>query len=155
MEHDRKKQIIGGIVLLIAVALLVVAVKAFSGDNPQTANNSPAGSNSSQNSANSNIQYKDGTYNATGNYVSPGGTQSIKVILDVKNNTIEDATVESLTTNRDSKEFQSKFISGFKPFVVGKDPDEVQISHVSGSSLTSEGFKNALEQIKEQAREDS
>lgn len=156
MEPNRRKQIAGGIVLLVAVALLVVAVKAFSGDgSPQTTNDPADPGTSTSANAEKSQPYKDGTYSATGNYVSPGGTQTVKVTLDLKNNTIENAAVESLSTNRDSREFQSKFISGFKPFVVGKDPDDIQISHVSGSSLTSEGFKNALEKIKEQARQGS
>jgi hypothetical protein len=36
--------------------------------------------------------------------------------------------------------------------VVGKSVDEVSLSRVAGSSLTSLGFNNALTQIKEDAK---
>ncbi len=96
--------------------------------------------------------YKDGTYSATGNYISPGGEESIKVTVTLKNDVISDANVVSLATRPESKNFQSKFISGYKALVIGKDIATVELTKVSGSSLTPGGFNDALSKIKVEAR---
>lgn len=152
MQQNKTKQIIAKTVALIAISLLVVGVKVFiKPQASESAQSTPLNGSSNSSSTKKNA-YKDGNYTATGSYISPAGTQSIKVNLLLKNGVVSDATVESQAVGPDSREFQAKFISGFKKFVVGHDADDIQISHVSGSSLTSEGFKDALEQIKNQAR---
>ncbi|MHD0330680.1 hypothetical protein ACY18M_17150, partial [Proteus mirabilis] len=52
----------------------------------------------------------------------------------------------------ESREYQAKFASGFKTLVVGKKIDEVSLSRVAGSSLTSGGFNAALADIESQAK---
>ena len=96
--------------------------------------------------------YKDGTYSATGNYVSPGGAESIRVTLTLKDDVIVDITTVSNAFRPESKIYQGKFISGYKTLVVGKKIDEVELTKVSGSSLTPKGFRDALAQIKTQAK---
>ncbi len=96
--------------------------------------------------------YKDGTYTATGSYVSPGGPDQVGVTLTLKNDLITDITVTPMPGDRESAQYQNKFISGYKPLVVGKDIATVSLSKVSGSSLTSRGFNAALAQIKTQAK---
>ncbi|MES2630509.1 MAG: hypothetical protein V4611_00965 [Patescibacteria group bacterium] len=96
--------------------------------------------------------YKDGTYTETGSYFSPGGNESIEVSVTIANDVITDATVTSKAKNAESKEHQADFISGYKSLVVGKDIDEVTLSRVAGSSLTSNGFNSALELIKADAQ---
>ena len=98
------------------------------------------------------INYKDGTYTEKGRYASPGGAESIDVTVTIVNDTITSAPVTGNATSRDAKEYQGAFISGYKSFVVGKDVDQVSLSRVAGSSLTSNGFNNALELIKADAR---
>lgn len=44
------------------------------------------------------------------------------------------------------------FKSGVSSLTVGKDIDDVKLSRVSGSSLTSTGFNSALDTIKTEAR---
>ena len=95
--------------------------------------------------------YKDGSYSVTGNYISPGGPEEINVTVTLKNDVITDATVISQATRLNSVKFQGMFVSGFKTFVVGKKIDDVQLSKVSGSSLTPSGFNDALAKIKSQA----
>ena len=113
----------------------------------QTANNSVSATPVVVNS-----KYKDGTYSAEGSYQSPGGTETIKVTVVLKNDIITDATVVSILAEREqSHEFQGMFISNFKQYVIGKNIDQVHLSKVSGSSLTSGGFNAALTQIKSQA----
>jgi uncharacterized protein with FMN-binding domain len=96
--------------------------------------------------------YKDGTYTATGNYVSPGGPEEIKVTITLKADVIVAAEVVPMATNPKSVFMQGQFVSGYKALVVGKKIDEVQLGVVSGSSLTPKGFMEALAEIKVQAK---
>ena len=51
----------------------------------------------------------------------------------------------------ESEEYQGRFIGGISDEVVGRSIDEIQVSRVAGSSLTSGGFNEAIEQIKADA----
>ncbi|MEZ5189462.1 MAG: hypothetical protein R2717_00275 [Schumannella sp.] len=60
-------------------------------------------------------------------------------------------TVTPHATDATAKGMQSAFAGGIAPRVVGQDIDTLEITRVAGSSLTSGGFKIAIEAIKEQA----
>jgi uncharacterized protein with FMN-binding domain len=96
--------------------------------------------------------YKDGTYNATGSYLSPNGRESIKLIVTIKDGIITDTSVENNGTDRETQQYQSQFANNYKTLVVGKKIGDVSLSRVAGSSLTSNGFNNALDQIKTDAK---
>ncbi len=96
--------------------------------------------------------YEDGTYTSEGLYISPVGEKRIKVVIELKSNTIADVIVANEADDDISKKFQDMFISGYKEMVVGKNINDLQLTKVSGSSLTPIGFNNALEKIKEQAK---
>lgn len=96
--------------------------------------------------------YPSGTYEATGHYVSPGGPREVNVSVVLENGTITDATFVGLATDPTSMRFQGEFADNYKPMVIGKNIDEVSLTKVAGSSLTSKGFNDALNQIKEQAQ---
>lgn len=96
--------------------------------------------------------YKDGTYSVTAAYRVPEeAPQSIGVELTLKNDVIVDVTVTAKATDNTSMMYQNTFIAGYKTFVVGKNIADVQLSKVSGSSLTPKGFNDALNAIKTQA----
>ena len=95
--------------------------------------------------------YNNGTYEATGSYNSPGGRESIKLALTIADGKVSDSTVTSEAKNPTAKSYQADFISGYKTQVVGKSVDEIQLDSVAGSSLTPDGFEDALEQIKQDA----
>ncbi len=97
-------------------------------------------------------KYKDGTYSATGNYVSPNGPESVNVTLIIKNDIITSATFKGNGTNPTTMKMQALFSAGFSGYVVGKKLDEVSLTTVNGSSLTPKGFTDALSKIKLQAR---
>lgn len=99
--------------------------------------------------------YANGTYNADGNYVSPGGPRDVGVVVVLDNGVITDATFEGRATDAPSIRFQKEFADNYKSMVVGKNIDEVELTKVSGSSLTPKGFIDALEQIKTQAQSQS
>ena len=96
--------------------------------------------------------YKNGTYSAMGSYMTPEGQVAINVSVTITDDIITDANVTSASGDRTSVRYQNKFISGYKQYVVGKNIADVQLSKVSGSSLTPDGFNNALSQIKSQAK---
>lgn len=96
--------------------------------------------------------YTDGTYQATGSYMTPEGTQSILVSLVVANDIVTQATVTSQATGGTSKMWQAKFISGVQAQVVGKKLASLHLTKVSGSSLTPIGFNSAVSDIQNQAK---
>lgn len=67
--------------------------------------------------------------------------------VTLKDDVIVDATVVGQATKRESIEWQKKFISGFKPLVVGKKLSDVSLTKVSGSSLTPKGWNDAVAKI--------
>lgn len=96
-------------------------------------------------------KYKDGTYTASSSYAVPEGSEQITVTLTITNDIVVDATVVNDASRGDSRKYQSRFQSGYKAQVVGKNIDDIQLSRVSGSSLTPRGFNAALTKIKTQA----
>ncbi len=92
--------------------------------------------------------YRDGMYDAIGNYVSPGGDESIKVVITIKDNIISEAEVTPEATRPMSVKFQGKFVEGYKKKVVGKNINKIKLNKVSGSSLTPKGFNDAIQKIK-------
>jgi len=103
----------------------------------------PAGSSASG--------YKDGTYSADGNYRSPNGTETVGVQLTLANGTVSAVEITQHPSNPNTRKFQGEFASGIADQVVGKSLDEIKVSKVAGSSLTSGGFNQAVEAIKAQA----
>ncbi|HEV7848676.1 MAG TPA: FMN-binding protein [Mycetocola sp.] len=95
--------------------------------------------------------YKDGQYTAEGSYLSPGGPESVTVTLTVKDNTVTDLQVTGSGGTPNAKKYQGEFIENIDEIVVGKNIDELDVSRVAGSSLTSGGFNQALEQIRDDA----
>ncbi len=95
--------------------------------------------------------YADGTYTADGSYQAPSGTESITVELTLADDTITDITVTPHASDPTAKGMQANFAGGIADQVVGQDIDQLNVTRVSGSSLTSGGFKIAIAAIKEDA----
>ena len=96
--------------------------------------------------------YADGSYSSSGSYQSPAGSESISVTLVVKDDKVFSLSVASNAVNATGKIYQGKFISGINSLVVGKSIEELgSFSQVNGSSLTPNGFNQALNSIKSQA----
>ncbi|MDR6506530.1 FMN-binding protein [Arthrobacter oryzae] len=96
--------------------------------------------------------YKDGTYSADGNYVSPNGTETVGVELTLAGGTVSDVNITQHPSNPNTRKFQGEFAGGIKAQIVGKKLDELNVSKVAGSSLTSGGFNEAVEKIKSEAQ---
>lgn len=95
--------------------------------------------------------YNDGMYTATGNYFSPGGAEHIGISLTLKNGVIVETEIELMAERPISVNMQQIFADNYRPMVVGKHIDEIELTHVSGSSLTPKGFNDAVKKIKNQA----
>lgn len=96
--------------------------------------------------------YKDGQYEATGQYATPESVETVDVILTIAGDTVTAVEVTGDPQAAESRRYQSEFIGGIKDEVVGKKLDEISVSKVAGSSLTSGGFNKAVDAIKTEAK---
>lgn len=89
-----------------------------------------------------------GTYEATGGYTSPGGEQEVGVEVTIDaDGTITDVVVTPEATDSTSDRYQTQFAGGIADEIVGENIDDLDVSVVAGSSLTSGGFNAAIEDI--------
>ncbi|BCW46098.1 hypothetical protein [Arthrobacter sp. StoSoilB5] len=131
------------------------ATQAPSTQSPATQNGGQASTGSPSSSAsagNGSSTYKDGTYSADGTYTSPNGQETVGVELTLAGDKVSAVNITVHPSNPNTKKFQGEFASGIAAQIVGKDIDELNVSKVAGSSLTSGGFNEAVEQIKSQAK---
>lgn len=161
MESNSPNKAFIGVVVVVLIAVAAAAAIALSNSTQQKSANesasvSPSVSVSPSSSAlaetSQSSDFKDGTYTADGSYQTPGGRESIGVTVTLTNGVVTSASVEQKGERGESKEYQAKFASGFASQVVGKKIDEVSLSRVAGSSLTSNGFNNAIATIENQAK---
>ncbi len=96
--------------------------------------------------------YKNGTYSADGSYSTPESVEKISVTVTLANDVITKVEVKGTPTKRESQQYQGQFIGGISSEVVGKKIDEISVSRVAGSSLTSGGFNKAIDEIKVEAK---
>ncbi len=96
-------------------------------------------------------KYADGTYTVTASYDSPAGMESLGVSVTVSGDIVTAAVVTSMAKDKKSSQFQDAFIAGYKVLAIGKNIADIQLSKVSGASLTTKGFNEALSVIKTQA----
>lgn len=158
MQTDKSKKLVAFLAVMLVVVAIVGTITvskkqkdetAASGltDSTSTSANTPASTTSTDTAT-----YKDGTYTAEGSYDTPGGNESITITVTLQNGLVTSTSVSSTPTDRDAKEYQDAFKSAYKGQVVGKAVKSLRLSRVAGSSLTSIGFNNALDQIKNQAQ---
>lgn len=95
--------------------------------------------------------YKDGTYSADGSYQTPESVEKVNVKVTLAGDVITAVEVTGDPQKAESRRYQGEFIGGITDVVVGKDIDAISVSRVAGSSLTSEGFNQAVEKIKAEA----
>jgi len=137
-----------GSALLGVAGLLVLAGCSGTGDaqTPSTGDD-----NTSSDSTATSGEYKDGTYQADGSYQTPETVETISVSLTIADGVVESVEVTGDPKARETEQYQGQFIDGISDEVVGKSLDEIEVSRVAGSSLTSGGFNEAVASIKEQA----
>lgn len=119
---------------------------AASGSVPTTAPSASAASGSAASHA-----YRDGTYSADGHYTSPNGPETVGVTLTLKSGIVTDVQITEHPTSANTRLFQKHFAAGIKDVVVGKKLDDLNVGVVAGSSLTGQGFNDAVSVIKGEA----
>lgn len=164
MKQGQKQpnKVLLGIIVVVVLAAITATVVMLSqqqdtgapANTAESSRNTQESSNRSTSEASeaSDGSYKDGSYEAAGSYRTPGGNEEITVKVTLKNSVIATVDLERDPTTREAEEYQGKFVSGYKELVVGKKIDEVELTRVAGSSLTPNGFNQALETIKNDAR---
>jgi uncharacterized protein with FMN-binding domain len=148
------KKLQASIALIILTAVLVGSEVTFHDKSATvaTTNSKTAGvTTPTKTTTSSTTTYKDGSYTARGSYDSPGGTESLTVRLTLTGDKVSAAKVQAGANDPTALSYQMSFINGYKRFVVGKDITSIRLTNVSGSSLTSQGFNEALKNIERQA----
>ena len=138
-----------GIVTLAGCAGTAEAEPATTAATPKATQSDSASATASAGASGS--AYTDGTYTADGSYQTPESVETINVTVTLQDDVITAVSVSGNPQKRESEEYQSKFIGGISSEVVGKSIDEISVSRVAGSSLTSGGFNQAIETIKAEA----
>ena len=95
--------------------------------------------------------YADGTYTADGAYTTPETVETISVTVTLEDDVITAVEVTGDPQTRESEQYQGEFIGGISDVVVGRSIDEISVSRVAGSSLTSNGFNEAIDSITSEA----
>ena len=96
-------------------------------------------------------EYTDGTYTAEGSYQTPETVETISVTLTLADGVVTEVEVTGDPQAPETEQFQGQFIDGIGEEVVGVAIDDIEVSRVAGSSLTSGGFNSAVADIREQA----
>lgn len=97
--------------------------------------------------------YRDGVYQANGTYESPNGSENIIVVIELENDVVTGVEITTNPNNPTTANFQSLFAGGIGDLIIGQDIDDLDVTVVAGSSLTSNGFRAALDAIKADAIE--
>lgn len=135
----------------ISAASTVLLLTAACGGDTTNAGSGDASSESSAADTGTDAEaYTDGTYEAEGSYANPGGQSSVDVTMTVEDNAVTKVEVAPGASGT-SLSYQKQFIAGIDTEVVGKSLNDIEVTKVSGSSLTSGGFNKALAQIKSEA----
>ncbi|MFF2086917.1 calcium-binding protein [Nocardia sp. NPDC058176] len=139
MTHSRAKSI------LLTPAAGILLLTACGGADEPAAEAVPSAQNEESGA------YTPGEYQAEGSYQTPGGTQKVGVTVTLAADGTVDAVRVDPRGTGGSLALQARFAGGIANEVVGKKIDELNVTKVSGSSLTSGGFNAAIESIKNEA----
>lgn len=143
---------VAGAFALAGCASQTGTTDAGTSDAPASSSAATPQSTGSSGSSSSAGTYKDGTYTAEGSYQTPETVEKVSVQVTLADDTITAVEVTGDPQARESQQYQSQFIGGISDAVVGKKIDEISVSRVAGSSLTSGGFNQAIEEIKTEAK---
>ena len=140
--------------LTAASTLLLTAACGSDADSDAGSSSSSATSEAADDSGSSEASgdYAPGTYEASGSYSNPAGTSEVDVEITLGDGGVIDDVTVTPKASGTSKQYQDKFAGGIADEVVGKNIDEIDVSKVAGSSLTSGGFNEAVDQIKSEAQ---
>lgn len=152
-NQNAKSGIVKGLAIVVVIGLLLLIAWKLNDKDDAAPITAPRNNDEAMQPAPSvNRKYNNGTYSATGSYVSPAGPEEVDIIITIKDDVVVDAAFMGKATHPTSKKNQDLFGAGFKEQVVGKSIDSISLGVVNGSSLTPKGFMDALIKIKAQAQ---
>lgn len=93
--------------------------------------------------------YRDGAYSATGWYGSLPSHHDVTLTVD--DDIVTAVEITTPAEDETSLGYQQRFAAALPGAIVGRGVDEIAVDRLAGSSGCSEGFMDALAQIKEQA----
>ncbi|WP_309069060.1 FMN-binding protein [Microbacterium sp.] len=139
-----------GVAAIVALAGCGAVTVGGSGDAgaADDTNTPGADAGASENSGTGGAGYTDGTYTADGTYQTPETVESVTVTVTLDDDVVTAVEVTGDPQARESEQYQGQFIAGIADEVVGVAIDDLAVDRVAGSSLTSGGFNQAIEQIK-------
>lgn len=94
--------------------------------------------------------YRDGTYEATGWYGSLPSHQDVTLTID--DDRVTDVVLTTPAEDPTSLGHQQRFAAALGDEIIGRDIDTIALDRLAGASGCSEGFMNALAEIKDTAR---
>ena len=139
-----------GSAMLALLAVTGCAAGSATADTPSSGGATPQNSSAAASPA-TDTDYADGTYTSEASYQAPSGIESITVQLTVADDTVTAVSATGDAVDHEAREFQSRFASAISSEVVGADLASLSVTRVAGSSLTSNGFNTALDDIRSQA----
>lgn len=159
MERSLSQSSASSLSLFLAVVMLSVLLAGCAAEtdsagealSSSSSESIVASSAQSESSAMAAGAYEDGTYAATGNYVSPAGPEEMDISLTLEDGVITDATFVGKAEHPTSVKMQTNFSEGFAAEVVGRPIDELSLTVVNGSSLAPKGFMDAVSKIQAEA----
>jgi uncharacterized protein with FMN-binding domain len=96
--------------------------------------------------------FHDGTYSEIGRYSSPGGPSAVAVTVTLARSVVTAVKVVPKAENPTAAGYEQQFASGVPGKVIGRKLSELDVTTVSGSSLTSQGFDAAIAAIERKAQ---
>lgn len=147
----RKGSALVGIAGLLVLAGCATTPTDAGGTTDSTSGTDSTTGSESSSGADASSSYADGTYTAEGSYQTPESVERISVTLTLADGVVTDVEVTGDPQARETEQYQGAFIDGISEEVEGKALDDLNVSRVAGSSLTSGGFNAAVDDIKEQA----
>lgn len=141
----------GAAVAAVAGVVLLAGCSPAAGDAGEDTGNDTGSSGGSTSGDSGSGSYADGTYTADGSYNTPESVETITVTVTLESDVVTAVEVAGDPQKSESEQYQGQFIGGISDVVVGQDIDEISVSRVAGSSLTSGGFNQAIEAIKAEA----
>jgi uncharacterized protein with FMN-binding domain len=132
----------------IALTVSASACAPEPAPDPSVSSPSPQTTAPSQ-SGNAEAEFRDGEYSARGWYGSLPSHHD--VTLTIRNDVVSAVEITTPAEDSTSLGYQERFADALPDAVIGRSIDELAVDRLAGSSGCSEGFMDALAQIKQQA----
>ena len=132
-------------------ATVMIAAAGLTACSTEPDTTSAPGSTTAPENEDSPVQYRDGEYSATGWYGSLPSHHD--VTLTIENDTVTAVEITTPAEDPTSLGYQQRFAAALPEAVVGQNVDDLAVDRLAGSSGCSEGFMDALAQIRDDAVE--